>query len=653
MQRTKIISHYYWFFNRFRELTNTEVLLRFRHYVRKQADRKQAGRTPSVSLLSWPDSILTINPAGFPAISFRTEQAMFGHTLDYRYPVDWHLDISTGKRFPTEFAPNIDVGHPKAGNVYYVRQVNRQFFLQMIALRFRLTDDSRHLNRFTTLLTSWVKANPYLRGVNWTSNTEVSLRLINWFLCWNILDVSGLVQTDPAFRRFVETVWLPSIHQHCAYLYANTPQQASTGSESAVGFAGLFMAGSFWPFPDSVGWNIYAMTGIERAMQRYGFGEMGGEQADCPMPLLTDFFVLAWVTGLRTGYRLSADYLRGLRNRFDRIAQLLDTEGNHPLCRPDDAGRLLDLDDPWSFNDFCSLLTSGAILFQDPLFKRRSRGFDLRNLLLFGEEGLRGFEAVPVEEAEPKSRYFSREGHFVLRKKERENGEIYVYFDAGKPVVPRPDQHADALSFVMHIDGKPFFVDSGRYFSPAEPGWSGYFAGTRAHNTVCIDYQDQAEPAPDAGHRFPAATTVLRAQGNDYADEIIAAHNGYDRMGCAHERRLEFDRIRNRLLIGDRIDNRESTGHTVEVLFHLHPAVRFRARGRNHFVLSHPGTKRLVTLLIDPKLQVEVISGQVRPTPLGWYSEGFDQKQPASVFRAYLSLGGEDRVSLNHQISVE
>ena len=52
--------------------------------------------------------------------------------------------------------------------------------------------------------------------------------------------------------------------------------------------------------------------------------------------------------------------------------------------------------------------------------------------------------------------------------------------------------HADALSFILHVDGQPVFIDSGTYTYHTEPEWRQYFIGTLAHNTIRINQKDQA-----------------------------------------------------------------------------------------------------------------------------------------------------------------
>ncbi|WP_171062984.1 alginate lyase family protein [Larkinella sp. C7] len=651
-----MLNRYHWFYYRLRSLSTAEVGFRLRQYFQKQADRQQVGWKANVFLATWPERIFGLSSGNVPAFPFLHEQKIFEQTLDYRYPIDWHLDLSTNKRFPLTYTKEINIQNAAFGNVEYVWEVNRFLFLPALALRYQLTADPRELSRLITLISSWVKANPYLLGVNWYSNQEVNIRLINWFICWNILDASVLAKTDPVFQRFVESVWLPIIYQHCLYSRNNLPFPSTAGHQLIAGYAGLFVASSLWKFPESLAWHSFAQGGLEQEMQRQqGANGINPKGTAGSISFITDLFLLPYLTGLRTGNPFSARYAHQLENLFSYMAQLPDEQGHVPAYGDEGSGYLWYLDNPTPTGNFRSLLSASAILFGDPLSKERSHGFDLKNRLLFGDEGLPKFKAVPPRKTSLGSQFYPAEGHYILRKQEAGTGEIYVHFNAASldsSALP-PHGHADALSFVIHVDGQPFFVDSGTYVQYSTSDWRRYFVSTRAHNTVCIDCENQAFLDDDLRWLNPYVITTHKAEISDFSDEVIASHNGYDRLGCSHQRRMEFDKRNNRLLIDDQVESRRAGTRTVEVLFHVHPAIRFRAKGRNHFILSHPQTKRLVVLHIDPVLQVEVVNGQQQPDLLGWYSAGLYQKQATCVFRAYLTLGAERRVELQHQITVQ
>ncbi|GAB3253149.1 alginate lyase family protein [Larkinella harenae] len=651
-----MLNRYHRLYDRLQSSTTTDLVSRLQRYFWKRIHKKQIGWTPSITLASWPATLFYPPIDTFPTIFFPLQQKLFEHVIHYNYPIDWHLDISANKRFPLTYAPEITLRDADLVSAGYVWELNRLSFLPTLAMRYRITDDPGELNRLITTLSSWIRANPYLLGINWISNLDVSIRLINWFVCWNILDASVLVKTSPVFQAFVESTWLPAIYQHCLYCRQHLSFYTAAIHQRIAGYAGLFIASSFWPFPESSAWQAFARNGLEREMMhQQRFKNLTRHTTADYLQLTTDAFLIAYRTGQQTRNPFSSVYTQELQNLFQYLAHLLSEQGLAPHFGDEGSGRLWNVDDHTPFTNAQSLLTSGAILFGNPVFKQQSHGFDLKNSLLFGIEGQQRFAAIPETESGLNSHFYPEEGHFILRKRESKSSEIYVHFNATSLHHPAAalHGHADALSFTLHIDGQPFFVDSGTYCPADNSEWRRYFVGTRAHNTVCLDQQDQALLDPNLRWLKPYSITVQKAESRDQTDEVVASHNGYRRIGCWHQRRMIFDKPRNWLSIEDRVVNKRRDTHTVEVLFHAHPDIRFRAKGPHHFVLSHPQTKRLVNLQIDTSLRVEVVNGQTYPTILGWYSPRLYQKKATCVFRAYLTLGPQQKVELKHQIMVQ
>ena len=87
--------------------------------------------------------------------------------------------------------------------------------------------------------------------------------------------------------------------------------------------------------------------------------------------------------------------------------------------------------------------------------------------------------------------------------------------------------HADALSITLSKNGKPFIVDPGTYRYNGVPRWRRYFKGTRAHNTVTIDDQDQAiqETSFIWSHPYEARLTAYQEENGDIF--YHAVHDGY------------------------------------------------------------------------------------------------------------------------------
>lgn len=659
-------QNYTWFLNRLRSMSLPELLFRAGQFVRKKTERPRMGWQPAVRLATLPRSILPFDPAGTPAVVFASAQPIFRHVTHINQPIDWHLDISTGLRFPKTYARDADVRSGRCGSAKYVWEINRLLFLPQLAIQYRQTGDRKFLTQFVDINRSWFAENPYLTGVNWYSNIEVNIRLINWFISWNILDASALAETDADFKNFVDAEWLPVIYQHCVYSRTNPSHHSSANNHLISEYAGLFVAASFWDFPESAAWRTYAKSGLEREMlKQHSRNGVNREEAAEYIQFITDFFLIAQVVGERTNNPFSLAYDAYLFRILRYVAQFLDCRGQFPRYGDEDDGRVLLLDDRHPHNNFQSLLRSGAVLTGEPLFKQRSAGwgetprFDLKNYVLFGQVGRAAFETVPTYHNLLGSEFYSEEGHFIIRKQEigddpTQPREIYIHADAAPLgyLSIAAHGHADALSFLMHVDGQVFLADPGTYSYQTDPDWRNYFVSTRAHNTVCIDGQNQALQAGALLWLDHYRTQIISSNSTGRSDQLTATHDGYERLQCWHQRTFDFDRATDVLHLTDAIGNYGRQSRLVEVMFHLGPGVRAESTDQNTIILSHPGTTRHMNLAVDSTLQTEIVTGQLKPSRLGWYSDGFYQLQPTITIRAFLTLEPGQTISLNHGLTV-
>ncbi|GAB4024767.1 alginate lyase family protein [Spirosoma koreense] len=634
-----------------------ELLFRTQQYVQKKTDKKRIAWVSSVpsAASKLPRPILPLTGLSAKSVPYSGQLKVFTHTMNVDLPIDWHLDISSGKRFPLTYAKTINVRNEANGSAKYVWEVNRLQWLPSLAIAWRITGQRRYLEQFMAVNRSWTEQNPYLLGVNWYSNIEVNIRLINWFFAWNILDASALAQSDPEFAAFVNDCWLPSIYQHCVYSYSNPSLHSSANNHLISEHAGLFIAGSFWRFPDSEKWTAYAKAGLEEEIRlQHTKNGINREEAAEYIQFITDFFLIAYVVGKQTNNPFSIAYSNRLNAIASYIATFLDCQGNFPHYGDEDDGRVLVVEDRQPFNNFRSILTSAAILFQDPFFKQRSQGFDLKNFLLFGAQGEKSFDKLSVSTQLPGSALYD-DGHYILRKQTADDREIYIHVDAAPLgyLSIAAHGHADALSFLMNVDGYPFLVDSGTYSYQTHAQWRNYFLSTRAHNTLCIDGQNQAFQAGPLLWLNHYKTATLQAQSSEEADEVTATHNGYARLQCRHLRHFRFDKTTDTLYIEDVVENYGKQSRQLEILFHLSPEVEVSEGAGNLFQLRHRHASRQVQLTIAPDLQTTLVHGQTEPALLGWYSDGFYHKEATSTLLSQGVLAAGQTAHFKHQLTVQ
>jgi len=419
-----------WYWHRFRVMSLNEIIYRFQQMCQKVIEKNLLFKNiPTAQLSEMPIPLLGIHKTSSFNEIFKSElYPIFDKTLNLFNEIDWHLDLKTEKRFPMIFGKSICIRSEKFGNAKYVWEVNRMQFLILIALQYKLNRDVTLLNKFETILDSWELNNPYLLGVNWHSNIEVNIRLIVWFMCWEILDVNQLMQNNHSFANFVVEKWIHMIYQHCLFSYRNPSKFSSANNHLIAEASGLFIASSFWRFKESEKWCRYSKRILEQEIvKQHSESGINKEQASEYIQFVTDFFLLAYVVADRTNNPFSNDFKVRMHRIFKYVEVLLDTRGEIPRYGDGDDGFVFFNSFQSKGNNYKSLMISALVLWGNSIFKKFMYEYDLKNLILFGEQGKRIYQNINVSKKQRASTFFPGDGHFIFRKNNLSK-EIYLHF---------------------------------------------------------------------------------------------------------------------------------------------------------------------------------------------------------------------------------
>jgi hypothetical protein len=199
--------------------------------------------------------------------------------------------------------------------------------------------------------------------------------------------------------------------------------------------------------------------------------------------------------------------------------------------------------------------------------------------------------------------------------------------------------HADALSITLALNGKPLLVDPGTFRYNGAPEFRRYFKGTRAHNTVTVDGEDQAVQETGFIWNRPFASRHLDARRVGDAWIFEAAHNGYRRLGSPveHRRRMLVSDL-GAILIRDSFEGKGI--HDFELNFHLHSEARVGTDGAWRFV-DHKDACIFIRLLDGGDFSLH--AGEENP-PFGWHSPAYGARVKSTVLSCRLH-GPADGVS--------
>jgi hypothetical protein len=281
-------------------------------------------------------------------------------------------------------------------------------------------------------------------------------------------------------------------------------------------------------------------------------------------------------------------------------------DGTTPFFGDDDGGRLVMLDDRPA-NDFRSVLSTGAVLFNRPDYKVVAGEAAEETLWLLGPEGLRAFDELKSEKPAKESVAFPDGGYYVMRDGWSTTAN-YLLFDCGPHGWANCGHaHADALSIEVAANGKTTLVDPGTFTYTGGKELRDWFRGSTAHNTVTVENQSSSIAADTFSWKTKTACERTAWIEHERFTYVSGRHNGYEQLAKpgTHTRNILF--LKNDYwLMQDRVN---LTGlHQIQQWFHFDSGVSTDHLGIASFAEKGANT-----------------------TEKGWVSHCYGERAPAPV----------------------
>ena len=549
------------------------------------------------------------------------EWEMLGAVRTDMVQPDWFWDPVTGHRSsPEAYAFSLNQRDEAAvGNIKQVWEVNRLQHLTLLATAWFLTGEEAYAQRVADQLRSWLRENPFLSGVNWTSGIELGVRLIN--LAW----IRRLLDSWPGVAALFEgsETTVRQIRWHQEYLAAFESRGSSANNHVIAEAAGQLAASCAFPwFPESERWRREAASLLARSLADNTFPSgINRELASDYHGFVFELGVFAAAEAAAAGTPVPDGTWRLLCSMADAMAALVDCLGQPPRQGDSDEGRVVLLDAP-ARGRWPALLALG-----DGVFGRLAWWPavppDAGSVLLRSLAG--DVEEVSGRPAARPDR-FPDAGISILRTAAADSPELWCRCDGGPHgfLSIAAHAHADALSAEVRYGGVDVLADPGTYCYHGEPAWRSYFQSTIGHNTVEVGGRWQSV-------RGGAFLWLRHAAGREISfasDGAVASwtgeHDGY--RPAVHRRSARLDRGTRAVEITDEISGGP---HDVRVAFHLGPDVAASLAG-SVASLAWPDavTPGAAELVLPAGLEWSLHRGETEPI-LGWYSAGLGHRVPA------------------------
>lgn len=632
-----------WRINRLRAMGVVEISQRVLQMLRSRLEQRGVGlasaRAPSSARgTGWlPKLPAAVNCAAYIEAADRIMDGRFRvFALDdapLGFPPDWNQNPKTGTRAPLSFGKLLDYRDARlVGDVKYLWEPNRHAELVTLAQAWHVSRDPRYARACAVLIESWLAACPYPRGVNWTSSLELGLRLVNWSFAWHILGTDSAVIFADAAGQTLRLRWLASVRQHCHFIAGHLSRGSSANNHLLGELLGLFVAATTWPhWRESGRWRALARAEFEReALLQNAPDGVNREQALWYQQEVADMMLVAGLYARHGGCEFSAAYWGRWSALLQFIAGVMNVAGEVPRIGDADDAVIARLDAGAGLHPFRSLLACGALVLTDSaplraLLKVKGTRFDDKALWLLGDAAAQEFASIPAAPRAVPPRAFAQGGYFILGSDLDTPQEVRIVADAGPLgyLAIAAHGHADALAFTLSVAGREILIDPGTYTYYAGDEWRSYFRGTRAHNTVTVDGQDQSLAAGRfLWTKHAAITSTVFEPGADL-ERLAAEHDGYQRLTdpVTHRRELRYSKQLRTLQVLDRLAC--TARHEVEINWHFSPDCTVDVRERQ---LRAHRDGILVELTWSAGLTARLARGETAP-PRGWYSPRLDVKE--------------------------
>ncbi len=573
------------------------------------------------------------------------------HPCDAGKIINFHKDYKSGLSAPQDkYCYKIDYRNAAViGDVKYIWETNRHLQLTQLALAYNMTNDQKYATKCLELLREWLTQNPFMMGINWTSALELGIRLINWTFTMHLLE--GRIDGE------THQNWVNSIYQHCWYIDRNFSRFSSANNHLIGEAAGLFVASTALPrFNKSEKWQDRSFNILvsEATKQQHSDG-VNKEQAIAYQQFVLDFLLIAGLVGERYGKHFPATYWYTVEAMCEYLHAMENVQGILPHIGDEDDGYVIDAGQK-RIGAHRSILNTAARLFNRREWQDQQNPRDLKTELLVGIASLEPEKILSKIPSDPENAIikteeireaFTEGGYYLLQHHRGTENEQKLIFDCGPLgyLSIAAHGHADALSIYFSAGGCPIFIDPGTYAYHAHKKWRNYFRSTKAHNTVCVDNEDQSAIAGNFMWSQKATATLLDYQKGV---SVKGKHDGYSRFGktgVIHQREVVYDQSANEWHIIDELIGKGR--HTIDICFHLDQSCRIHSQEETYVAIQFP--KGICRLAFEKGMDCHLYFGE-DALPLGWQSTAYDLKEPTHTLILSKTMEGNETILTTFQV---
>ncbi|MEN8907200.1 MAG: alginate lyase family protein [Clostridiales bacterium] len=537
--------------------------------------------------------------------------------IDISKGINYHKDYKSLKCSPQKsYFKSIDYRDGELmGDIKYIWEINRHLFLLKLVLAYNLTNNKKYISKIKYYINEWIKQNPFLYGVNWSSSLELGIRLINWSLCYSFIKN----EIDDEFKG----IWVDSVYKHIWLINRYYSKYSSANNHLIGEAAGVFIASSIFPkYEETSVWLETAKKILEEECIKQNYEDgVNKEQAISYQQFVLDFLIIAGFIGKISKSDFSKEYWAMIEKMIEFLVAIEDCCSNFPQFGDEDDGLVIDIGQN-QYGIYRSIINTGAFLFERKEFYKTDYIKDNKTSFLLSIINMN--EYILPKRTRSLPAYFKEGGYYILGDDFNMFNEQKMIFDCGSLgyLSLSAHGHADALSFYFSAGGVPIFVDPGTYAYHVNKKWRDYFRGTRAHNTLNVNNSDQSIMSGNFMWSKKAKADII---SYTYLQNAKGFHDGYLRLKnpLYHTREIIYYKKNKKWEIVDDISSKGC--NNLEFCYHLHPDCKVVKHSNGTIIIEFKMGKCILDF--DKTAEIVVDKGNINEC-IGWYSKSYDYKEP-------------------------
>lgn len=529
----------------------------------------------------------------------------------------WNYDFKNGIQGQRKFVHLIDDFNYDLGEIKYVYELSRLYQVPVLAAYAIAVKDNRLLKSIEKQLYNWYEQNPFLGTTAWKSGNVVGIRAVNLVTYRMLLQMAGVEWGE------LDALLNPLIELHYKFLISHLSLYSSKGNHHIGELAGVIAICVAYKFPNATKVLHSCLLELEaetlRLIHKDGFNR---EQATRYQASYINLIMVSFRLAKLRGFKPSDEVTERIKQMYVFLESFRIAPREFFHVGDDDNAELIYPYFDKKYNVYESMQNDAVVLFG--FSKEAGSHFDLRNYILWGDEGLRKYETAQKKKLSGDlCKLYENSGYFVVR-----DIHVSLLFDVGNiGLLPTMCHgHSDILSLILYIDKTPILVGCGSYqYNAHYQKMRNYFHGVHSHNTISVDGLDQAVPSNGMFWLSYPETVILDYSEDESHPMCTAQHNGYNRpnLHVTHQRKVEYNKEKKEIWIYDTLLSEER--HDISFYLHFHPDV----------LVKHEEDKLIVNekvILRNPLFKQGLLAKGNEEQPLGWYSKRYDAIEPACSF---------------------